>query len=61
MHLHSAAALARDGLVVWQHGEVAQLQVRALSGAFIADYLAAEWPAVASCVGMPSDPSCSLF
>ena len=52
MQLHSAAALARDGRAVWQHGEVAQLQVRALSGAFIADYLAAEWPAVAGCVGV---------
>ena len=52
MHLHSGAALARDGQVVWQHGEVALLQVRALSGAFIADYLTAEWPAVAGCVGV---------
>lgn len=52
MNLHSAAALARDGKLVWQHGEVARLQVRPLSEAFIADYLAAEWPAVAGCVGV---------
>ena len=52
MHLHSAAALARDGAVIWQHGEVAVLQVRALSDSFIADYLAAEWPAVSACVGV---------
>ena len=52
MTLHSGAALARDGQVVWQHGEVAQLQVRALSEAFIADYLTAEWPGVAGCVGV---------
>ena len=52
MHLHSAAALARDGLIVWQHGEAAMLRVRPLSDAFIADYLAAEWPAVSACVGV---------
>lgn len=52
MHLHSAAALARGGMIVWQHGEVATLQVRELSDAFIAQYLAAEWPAVAGCVGV---------
>ena len=52
MNLHSAAALARDGQVIWRHGEVALLQVRDLSDGFIADYLAAEWPAVAGCVGV---------
>ena len=52
MHLHSAVALARDGLIVWQHGEAAMLRVRALSDAFIAEYLAAEWPAVSACVGV---------
>ena len=52
MYLHSAAALARDGAVVWQHGEVAVLRVRDLSEAFIERYLAAEWPAVAQCVGV---------
>lgn len=52
MNLHSAAALARDGALVWQHDEVARLKVRALSEAFIADYLAAEWPEVAGCVGV---------
>ena len=52
MELHSAAALARDGAIVWRHGAVARLQVRTLSEAFIADYLAHEWPAVAACVGV---------
>lgn len=52
MHLNSAAALARDGVVLWQSGEVAELRVRALSEEFIADYLAHEWPAVAGCVGV---------
>ena len=52
MHLHSAAALARDGALVWQHGEFAVLDVRELSDQFIEDYLTAEWPEVAGCVGV---------
>ena len=52
MELHSAAALARDGAVLWDHAAVAHLQVRELSDAFIASYLAAEWPAVSGCVGV---------
>jgi septum formation protein len=52
MQLHSAAALARDGTVVWQHGEVAMLQFRTLSEHFIDSYLDAEWPAVSACVGV---------
>jgi septum formation protein len=52
MMLHSAAALARDGAVVWSHGEFAALQVRTLSESFIEAYLTAEWPAVAACVGV---------
>lgn len=52
MELHSAAALARDGNMVWNEAAVARLTVRALSDAFIDTYLAAEWPAVAGCVGV---------
>ena len=52
MLLHSAAALAWGGAIVWRHGDVAHLQVRTLSAAFIERYLAAEWPAVAGCVGV---------
>ena len=52
MQLYSAAALVRDGEVVWQHGQCAVLQVRALSATFIEQYLAAEWPEVAGCVGV---------
>ena len=52
MHLHSAATLVRDDVVLWQFGEVAHLRVRSLSEEFIADYLAHEWPAVAGCVGV---------
>jgi septum formation protein len=52
MELHSAAALARNGAIVWSHAAVAQLQVRPLSDAFIATYLDAEWPEVSYCVGV---------
>jgi septum formation protein len=52
MALHSAAALARDGSVEWNHCETAVLAVRNLSESFIEDYLAAEWPAVRACVGV---------
>ncbi len=52
MQLHSAAALVRDGSVLWSHSEPAELAVRALSARFIDRYLTAEWPAVAGCVGV---------
>jgi septum formation protein len=52
MQLHSAAALARAGAVLWRHGDCSALSVRALSEAFIADYLEHEWPAVSQCVGV---------
>ena len=52
MELHSAAALARGGQVDWDHADVARLQVRNLSDAFIEGYLATEWPAVSGCVGV---------
>jgi septum formation protein len=52
MTLHSAAALARDGLIDWVDGDFARLAVRELSEAFITAYLDAEWPAVAGCVGV---------
>jgi len=52
MHLHSAAALARHGEVLWQDGAMASLQVIEMSEAFIENYLAHEWPAVATCVGV---------
>ena len=52
MQLHSAAALARNGEIVWRHAAIATLHVRELSDAFIADYLDAEWPEVGHCVGV---------
>jgi septum formation protein len=51
MRLFSAAALARDGEIVASFCDAAQLEVRPLSTAFIDDYLDAEWPEIASCVG----------
>lgn len=52
MELHSAAALVRDGNVLWAENAVAQLHVADLSDSFIESYLEAEWPAVAGCVGV---------
>lgn len=52
MELHSAAALARDGAVVWRHAALARLRVRVLDEAFISRYLDAEWPEVGACVGV---------
>jgi len=52
MELHSAAAIAVGGALRWSHGEVARLQVRGLTPRFIEEYLAAEWPEVAQCVGV---------
>lgn len=52
MRLHSAAALVRDGAVLWSHAALARLKVIAMSDAFIESYLDAEWPAVAGCVGV---------
>ena len=52
MILSSAVALARDGAVEWSMVDQARLHVRSLSPAFIEDYLAAEWPEVAYCVGV---------
>lgn len=52
MELHSAAALAQGGKLVWRHVAVARLHVRSLTDSFIADYLDAEWPEVSHCVGV---------
>ena len=52
MKLHSAAAIARSGTIVWQHAARADLTVRQLSDRFIESYLDAEWPDVGYCVGV---------
>ncbi|MBX7528237.1 Maf family protein [Qipengyuania vesicularis] len=52
MTLHSAAALAKDGQIVWVGSDFARLRVRELSERFIEAYLDAEWPEVSYCVGV---------
>lgn len=52
MRLHSAAVLMRDCACAWRHGDMASLQVRALTEDFIESYLAAEWPEVGYCAGV---------
>lgn len=52
MELTSAVALVQDGETLWRHMDQAQLKVRELSEQFIGDYLEAEWPEVAYCVGV---------
>ena len=52
LHLHSAAALASGGRIVWLGEDAAALHVRDLSEDFIAAYLAAEWPEVGQTVGV---------
>jgi len=53
-HTHllvSAAALARDGAVLWTHASPCRMTMRNLSPQFLDDYLAAEGPAILSSVG----------
>jgi len=52
MQLHSAAALARDGLDFFGIADLATLKVRDLSQDFIEAYLDEEWPDVGNCVGV---------
>ena len=52
LELTSSVALARNGEVEWSATDSATLRVRALSPAFIDDYLDAEWPEVGYCVGV---------
>jgi septum formation protein len=49
--LVSAAALARDGALLWTHASLVTLTMRELSPQFLDDYLAAEGVAILSCVG----------
>ena len=52
MQLTSAVALVGGAGEDWLHAETANLEVRALSDAFIDQYLAAEWPDVGHTVGV---------
>jgi len=49
--LVSAAALARDGALLWTHASPCQMTMRDLSPQFLDDYLAAEGTAILSSVG----------
>ena len=53
-HTHllvSAAALARDGALLWTHASPCRMVMRDLSPDFLDDYLATEGPAILSSVG----------
>lgn len=52
LELHSAAALVRNDTCEWSHADMARLQVRELSDAFIEHYLNHEWPEVGFTVGV---------
>ncbi len=49
--LVSAAALARDGALLWAHASPCRMTMRRLSSEFLEDYLATEGPAILSSVG----------
>lgn len=49
--LHSGAALARDGQVVWAGVDTATMRVRDFSDAFLDAYMAAESEGLLACVG----------
>lgn len=49
--LVSAAALARDGALLWAHASPCRMAMRQLSPQFLEDYLAAEGLAILSSVG----------
>ena len=49
--LHTAIALVREGTVLFEHREAAQLTMRAFSDRFLEDYLDAAGPAVTASVG----------
>lgn len=52
LELHSAAALVKNGEVLWSDAALAELQVAKISDTFIKTYLDSEWPEVAGCVGV---------
>jgi len=52
LELHSGAAIVRNDTCEWSHTDIARLQVRELSEAFVEHYLAHEWPEVGYTVGV---------
>ena len=49
--LVAAAALARDGELLWTHASPCRMSMRSLSHKFLDDYIAQEGPAILSSVG----------
>jgi septum formation protein len=49
--LHSAAAVAREGEIVWSHAAAAHLRMRAFSDAFLDDYVERHGAKVSSSLG----------
>ena len=49
--LHSAVVAVEGGVPVWRHVATAKMTMRPLSSAFIAAYVARNWPAIGSSVG----------
>lgn len=62
-YLHSAAVIAEGGRATWRFVDRATMHVRALSDAFIADYLDREWEQARWCVGVYriEGPGAQLF
>lgn len=50
-HLHSGAALAHNGQIVWSGVDTATMRVRNFSDAFLEAYLVAEGDGLLACVG----------
>ena len=50
-HLHSGAALARNGQIVWSGVDTATMRVRDFSDGFLDAYLTAEGEGLLACVG----------
>ncbi len=49
--LISAAVTCQAGVALWRHVDIAKLQMRDFTDAFVESYLDAEWPAIGGCVG----------
>lgn len=48
---NSAVVICEASKPVWRHTDVAKLTIRDFSDDFLADYVAAEWPAIGGCAG----------
>ena len=62
-YLHSAAVIAENGSAVWRVVDRVTMHVRALSEAFVEDYLDREWEQARWCVGVyrVEGPGAQLF